>query len=691
MKASTVKLPPVSQTTDPKQKLVDWANKQDGWIRRLVGQILATQGPLGKDDAAEMYQQFLSEKGLNGAKPAAEPKLTYAAGSASPAEQLRLERLSDVAGVNALTVGATIEFCPGLTILFGENGTGKTGYARILKRAAAIRHIEDILPNINASKAAPPEAKISYRLGTGAVQELVWKNESGVAPFTKISIFDAPSVNLHVDENLSYLYTPADLSLFSYSANGIAAVQDAAAAEAKSLKSTANPFTHSFDRNWPIYSEIETLGPTTDLTELAKQADLPPKADEEKRRLESEVASLRANTLRDLHSGHKEAVRALESIEKLATSLNAFDRERYNEAVAAVQSVREAYRKVREESFAKGELAGPADDQWEQFVRASAAYREHLHHAAEDHCPYCRQKLTPPAQKLLAKYAAFLDDALANEVAEGEKTVAAAAVPIADLKTDAVRQELARQRERGGDDDSIYEAAEKLIAAVEATRESILAGGRLKASDLEAKAAQLRKDLPSPLKVHRDQVKKLTGDLADRETALQNSETELADLSSRIVLAKHLPDIRTYVEKAKRAQKLTQLVTTLATTLRGLTEVSKLASEQLINHDFQSLFEDECKALRAPKVHLEFVGREGKAQRRKSLATKYRLSQILSEGEQKVLALADFLAEAQLGGSTGPIVFDDPITSLDYRHVKEVASRIAQLVSTRQVIVFTHD
>ncbi len=676
---------------DPKQKLIDWTNKQDGWIRRLVGQVLATQAPLGPDDTDEMYKQFLAEKGLNGAKPGAEPKLAYTAGSASPTGQLRLERLSDVVGVNALTVGAAIEFCPRMTILFGENGTGKTGYARILKRAAAIRHIEDILPNINTSKAVPPEAKISYRLGTGAVQEVVWKNEPGVPPFTKISIFDSPSVNLHVDENLSYLYTPADLSLYSYSANGIAAVQDAAAAESKALKSSTNPFTHSFDRNWPIYSEIETLGPTTDLSELTKEAELPPKADEEKRRLESEVASLRANTLRDLLSGQKEAVRALESIEKLATSLQAFDRERYNEAVAALQSVREAYRKVREESFAKGELAGPADDEWEQFVRAGATYREHLDHAAGDFCPYCRQKLTPPAQRLLAKYAAFLDDALASQVADAGEAVAAASAPIRDLKTDAVTQELARQRERGGDDDSIYEIAEKLISIVETTRASIEDERRVEPSELEKEISKLLSELPSALKVHRDQVKRLTGDLVDREAALKKSEDELADLSSRIALSKHLPDIRTYVEKAKRAQKLAQLVTSLATTLRGLTEVSKLASEQLINHDFQTLFEDECKGLRAPKVNLEFVGREGKAQRRKSLASKYRLSQILSEGEQKVLALADFLAEAQLGGSMGPIVFDDPITSLDYRHVKEVASRIAQLVATRQVIVFTHD
>jgi hypothetical protein len=73
------------------------------------------------------------------------------------------------------------------------------------------------------------------------------------------------------------------------------------------------------------------------------------------------------------------------------------------------------------------------------------------------------------------------------------------------------------------------------------------------------------------------------------------------------------------------------------------------------------------------------------------LTADYRLSQILSEGEQKVLALADFLAEARMGGSSAPIVFDDPVNSLDHRRLREVSDRIAALVRTRQVIVFTHD
>jgi ABC-type glutathione transport system ATPase component len=95
--------------------------------------------------------------------------------------------------------------------------------------------------------------------------------------------------------------------------------------------------------------------------------------------------------------------------------------------------------------------------------------------------------------------------------------------------------------------------------------------------------------------------------------------------------------------------------------------------------------------LRAPNVTLEFPGKRGQAARRKSVSTAYPLPAILSEGEQKVIAIADFLAEASLRTGSAPIVFDDPVTSLDYRRLQEVVKRISELVEKHQVIVFTHN
>jgi energy-coupling factor transporter ATP-binding protein EcfA2 len=67
------------------------------------------------------------------------------------------------------------------------------------------------------------------------------------------------------------------------------------------------------------------------------------------------------------------------------------------------------------------------------------------------------------------------------------------------------------------------------------------------------------------------------------------------------------------------------------------------------------------------------------------------LNEILSEGEQRAIALGSFLAELSLANHSCGIIFDDPVSSLDHWRRKHVAQRLAEEAKHRQVIIFTHD
>jgi len=94
------------------------------------------------------------------------------------------------------------------------------------------------------------------------------------------------------------------------------------------------------------------------------------------------------------------------------------------------------------------------------------------------------------------------------------------------------------------------------------------------------------------------------------------------------------------------------------------------------------------------KVVLQSRSHKGKALHKLKLnlpqAVK-KLGDILSEGEQRAIAIASFLAEIDVSGSTGAIVFDDPVSSLDHRRRERVARRLVEEAKSRQVIIFTHD
>src|SRR5262249_45475745 len=161
----------------------------------------------------------------------------------------------------------------------------------------------------------------------------------------------------------------------------------------------------------------------------------------------------------------------------------------------------------------------------------------------------------------------------------------------------------------------------------------------------------------------------------ERAATLRAETLRLADLNDRSVLATNIAAIGRVVADAKWCQRLQQILRPLHQVQKSLTETAKAASDTLLNTDFESRFFNECSALRPLDVRLDFPGGRGEAKRRKGVSSR-KPSEVLSEGEQKVLVLADFLAEAGLGLSSAPVIFDDPVNSLDYRRIHEVADRV---------------
>jgi energy-coupling factor transporter ATP-binding protein EcfA2 len=680
----------------PRRLLVDWANNQDAWVRKLTAEtILSRQAPTA-DLIDSVYAVFLAEKGLSNEQLANVPKLEVQEAEATKDGTLELATLANIQSVNALASDQQLEFDQSLTILFGQNGSGKTGYARIIKRISAVRSPEDILPNAHAvhlDPPPPPSADITYRVGTEE-HTAHWSNEAGLTPFTRISVFDADAVQLHVDTDLGYVYTPVELALFAHVAAGLQSLQQRISSEVSSLSGGSNPLLSKFARETRVYPLIETLGAATDIGELESAATVDDDSDATYERLTGEVNALRANALDALLTNAQQTERELTRLSGLLTSIKGFDPTRYDGAVTALAQAEERRAEAREQLFSEDELPGQPDEEWQQFVAAGDTYRQHLGHdeypGDGDACLYCMQPLSPTAIDLLTRYRTFIDETLAQQLR-------AAQTSLADARLELSESELGRGMEyvtdRALDDDAPdwATAVAKVLVDATATMSETSAAQAISVPSLGSDAAGVASDIDAALSAAQTRVEQLATDKANTATALATKQKELAELTARIELNKNLPTAREYVRRAKRAQQLEKLSKTISSgAAKQLTIQSKLASEDLVNKNFETLFAEECNLLNAPKVALHFQGRSGKAQRKKVVAN-YRPSAVLSEGEQKVLALADFLAESRMRGTKAPLVFDDPVTSLDYRRLDEVAARVQHLAETHQVIVLTHN
>jgi len=680
----------------PRRLLVTWASQQDGWIRLLTAETILARQEISEDTLDKIYEHFLAEKRLSDTPAPEIPKLELDETESVTEESLELKSISNVQGVNALATDQTLDFDSSLTILFGQNASGKTGYARILKRISAVRTPEDILPNAHAPAGVmqpSPSAEIDFELADTR-QTVQWNNEAGLAPFTRISVFDAGAVSLYVDNDLGYVFTPAELALFSHVASGIQRLQQRIAVEVAQLRPGTNTLLASFAKGTTAYPVVESLGPTTELAELNELANVPANAQEIQATLQEEVSALRSNTLDAVFANAQQTERELKRLRDVLAATERFDPAAYRRAQEALESALARRREAREQLFSESELPGPPDEDWQRFIVAAELYRSHLgseqYPGENDACLYCMQPLGGDALDLLRRYRTFLDETLVEQVTVAQKSIDRAALVIEQSELRQSIEYVTAQESSDKPPDWAAAVSALLLDAKKIIEETT--GRRpITESDLADRAKSQAKVITELFESAQATATKVASDKANATTLLSEKQQQLSELTARIELKRNLAPARDYVQRAKRAQRMEELSRDISNRpAKQLTWQSKLASEDLVNKNFEQLFTDECARLRAPKVALIFQGRSGRAERKKVVAS-YKPSAVLSEGEQKVLAIADFLAESRMSGTKAPLVFDDPVTSLDYRRLDEVAGRIQQLSETHQVIVLTHN
>src|SRR5262249_33119106 len=132
------------------------------------------------------------------------------------------------------------------------------------------------------------------------------------------------------------------------------------------------------------------------------------------------------------------------------------------------------------------------------------------------------------------------------------------------------------------------------------------------------------------------------------------------------------------------------------TRTQAITQKSTAITKTAVSQKLKQSFKDELAhlAFRHVEVELREAGGADGVLYHKLILTRapgVELPRVVSEGEQRCLSIAAFFAELSTADDSSGIVFDDPVSSLDYKWREGVARRLVQVSKTRQVTVFTHD
>ena len=135
-----------------------WANGLPGWQRWIV-RLTADAGRISAADLEVPWALLLRDSGLS-SSDAELPSVPSLAVQTTSSREVRwkLREVRDLTHVNAITERAVLPIGDSLTVVYGANGSGKSGFARLLASVCFSRGRVRVLPNVHAD--APDDAVV---------------------------------------------------------------------------------------------------------------------------------------------------------------------------------------------------------------------------------------------------------------------------------------------------------------------------------------------------------------------------------------------------------------------------------------------------------------------------------------------------------------------------------------------------
>ena len=118
------------------EELIEWVGKQHVWVGDAISTFYK-EGKFKEDDVERFADTCLLElkKQANRVEVKDLNLLKH-----NEQGSLVLCSISNVEWVNALKSGQSLEFSPqGITVVYGDNGAGKSSYIRIIKQIANVK------------------------------------------------------------------------------------------------------------------------------------------------------------------------------------------------------------------------------------------------------------------------------------------------------------------------------------------------------------------------------------------------------------------------------------------------------------------------------------------------------------------------------------------------------------------------
>jgi recombinational DNA repair ATPase RecF len=618
-----------------------------------------------------------------------------AAGAVAAAIE-RLESIGPFIGFKRLGESLAASFPKRATIIFGTNGSGKSSFCEALQILASNDVPRRPLRNVRSTATTSPS--FTYKFSSDAAPQSWTEPGAYGARSTSLKYFDT-GIAIHSVQNAVQPGRIIELSPFKLDVfeTALKHCKDLRTELVEKQKANADQLAGLVERIRAEFVEFkgsvlaELRSPTTAALEAelklgesysaesGLEKKLKRKAELEKATSEEGLKLLKgeASALKTLHG---EIQPMLEASEKLIE-------------IDPVSKTKVLKIKEDEQSLLAKALipSGATLDKLMGLIRPANEICS-LHSPDTARCPLCKQDLRGSELELFKHYAALLTGELDTAITELRKLIKTAEKNL-KLISDSSPDDWAK--------DSVL-ALETIDVVKEAGRAIQIRFKSEKEIDQACKdSASTIRGVADNLSTHLQEKEKLIEEASKGRAELLKQLEEVSTECRALLYAKEIAENADLVKEVHRRTRKAAFwdaaLPDFTSVLRKVTSTAKKAHKELVVEDFKARLNAEYIALAekdmsAFGVELKDVGGDGAVTVDHHVAGQ-RIESVLSEGEQRVHALALFFAELETC-SQQVIIFDDPISSFDYNYIANYCNRLRDLIHAhpnRQVIVLTHN
>jgi hypothetical protein len=689
-------------TTTSKMAILDylweWTKEYGSWAKLLVKKIINLEDSLSDEELVSVYDEFLNNIFQSDKKPTVDierPSLTF------DTTNLQLLSMSEIEGVNKLAPGQILDFSNNITVIYGANATGKSGYSRILKTLGLCYQKENkVLCNVYDTGEKNQKAKIKYMLNN-KFGEFTWDGTCQSSELRYLSIFTNDCVNISIGRKRDLLVTPIGFHLFEILSNDLDRLAKIHKTKIENCKQEI-PWIENLHQETEVYNFITDLNAQSSVDKFNSLKSYSLDDEKDLAKLTKQRANLNKNLLETQISFLSKQVKELVRVKlQIRTIQHNFKSEDWTNIINYEKKIDELSKKEQiglEKIAEERGIALYKTKEFNDFIKAAEKYIQKLDKKdypkdKDETCVYCGQKLTDrDARELLTNYRILLNDTTQTEIREYMKLLKILREKIININSN-IKLYYASFGENEKKESIQPKFLEQFCKIINEFKE--LAGTKkvniIQENKFNIDYKKIKTKIDKKLKSIKFELKNKKEILTQIEQREVKIDSQINKLLDRKLLNKKQPEIENNLVLLKQAQVLRSMSHLFNTD--SVSRKTTTARKDLISTSFEKIFTEELKSLSRSntKLSLNFETSKAKSILKQEIKSQYALNDILSEGEQKSIALAEFLTEVQLDNENkASIIFDDPVTSLDHKIIDEFARRLVQLSKERQVILFTH-